>query len=129
VDRATLDSTIIEDDVKIDNLVQVAHNVRIGKHTRIAAQAGLSGRVMVEANVVIAGQAGFQNGIKIGEGSMVGGQAGVTRHVAAGTRVSGYPARDHKKSLQLLAATNRLPELIKKVEELEEQIRKMGEKK
>jgi len=88
VDRATLDATIISDDVKLDNLVQIAHNVKIGPHTRIAAQAGLSGRADIGANVVIAGQAGFNNGVKVGDGSVVGGQAGVTGDVRPGKMVS-----------------------------------------
>ncbi len=122
VDRASLDATRIADDVKLDNLVQVAHNVQIGSHTRIAAQVGLSGRVVIEDNVVVAGQAGFQNGITVGKGSVVAGQSGVTRHVPAGSRISGYPARDHRKALALLAAQNRLPEMIDKLEKLEEQL-------
>lgn len=122
IDRATLDETVIADDVKIDNLVQIAHNVKIGPHTRIAAQAGISGRTIIEADVVIAGQAGFQNGIKVGRGSMVGGQAGVTRNVPAGSRVSGYPARDHRLALKLLAAQNRLPEIIERLDAIEKQL-------
>jgi UDP-3-O-[3-hydroxymyristoyl] glucosamine N-acyltransferase len=122
IDRATIDATVIGNDVKIDNLVQIAHNVQIGDHTRIAAQAGISGRTVIENNVVIAGQAGFQNGIRVGEGSVVAGQAGVTRHVKPGSRVSGYPARDHREALQLLAAQNRLPEILERLEKLEKQI-------
>jgi len=127
IDRATLDATRIGDDVKIDNLVQIAHNVQIGPHTRIAAQAGLSGRVIIEGNVVIAGQAGFQNGIRVGEGSVVAGRAGVTRHVPPRSRVSGYPARDHKKALQLMAAQNRLPEILERLENIERMLKKTVE--
>ena len=89
---------------------------------RIAAQAGLSGRVVVEGNAVIAGQAGFNNGIRVGEGTQVGGQAGVTRNVPAGSVVSGYPARDHRKALQILAAQNRLPEILERLENLERRL-------
>jgi UDP-3-O-[3-hydroxymyristoyl] glucosamine N-acyltransferase len=126
IDRATLDETVIADDVKIDNLVQVAHNVKIGPHTRIAAQAGISGRAIIEGNVVIAGQAGFQNGIRVGEGSMIAGQAGVTRNVPPGSRVSGYPARDHRDALRLLAAQNRLPEIIERLDAIEKQLESRG---
>jgi len=122
IDRATLDATKIGNDVKIDNLVQVAHNVQIGDHTRIAAQVGLSGRTIIEKNVVIAGQAGFQNGIRVGEGSIVGGQAGVTRHVKPGSRISGYPARDHKEALLLLAAQNRLPDILRRLDLIEKRL-------
>jgi UDP-3-O-[3-hydroxymyristoyl] glucosamine N-acyltransferase len=123
VDRATLDATRIGNDVKVDNMVQIAHNVQIGDHTRIAAQAGLSGRAFIESNVVIAGQAGFQNGIVVGEGSIVGGQSGVTRNVKPHSRVSGYPARDHKQALMLQAAVNRLPEILKRLEQLEQSLK------
>jgi UDP-3-O-[3-hydroxymyristoyl] glucosamine N-acyltransferase len=119
IDRATLDATIIGDDVKIDNLVQVAHNVKIGPHTRIAAQAGLSGRVTIGANVVIAGQAGFADGIKVGDRSTVAGRAAVIGDLPPDSKVSGYPARDHRKALRLLAAQNRLPEIIDRLEKLE----------
>jgi UDP-3-O-[3-hydroxymyristoyl] glucosamine N-acyltransferase len=122
IDRATLDSTIISDDVKIDNLVQIAHNVKIGPHTRIAAQAGMSGRVEIAENVVIGGQAGFGNGIKIGANSLVGARAGVIGDVPAGNKVSGYPARDHRKALRLLALQNRLPEIFERLEDLERRV-------
>ena len=122
IDRATLDETVIADDVKIDNGVQVAHNVKIGPHTRIAAQVGISGRTIIEGNVVIAGQAGFQNGIRVGEGTVVAGRAAVTRNVPPGSRISGYPARDHREALRLLAAQNRLPEIIERLDAIEKQL-------
>jgi UDP-3-O-[3-hydroxymyristoyl] glucosamine N-acyltransferase len=123
VDRATLDATRIGNDVKVDNLVQIAHNVQIGEHTRIAAQVGISGRAIIESNVVIAGQAGFQNGIVVGEGCIVGGKAGVTKHVKPGSRISGYPARDHKTALLIQAATNKLPDLIERLNKIERQLK------
>jgi UDP-3-O-[3-hydroxymyristoyl] glucosamine N-acyltransferase len=122
IDRATLDATIIADDVKIDNLVQLAHNVKVGRHTRIAAQAGLSGRVQIEDNVVIAGQAGFQNGITVGEGSVIAGRAGVIGDVPANSRMSGMPARDHRKALRIIALQNRLPEILDRLEKIEKRI-------
>ena len=122
IDRATLDATVIGNDVKIDNLVQIAHNVRIGEHTRIAAQTGVSGRVEIGAEVVIGGQAGFQNGVKIGDRSIVGGQAGVIGDVPEGSKVSGYPARDHRKAMRILALQNRLPEVMERLENLEREI-------
>lgn len=122
IDRATLDATVISDDVKLDNLVQIAHNVKIGSHTRIAAQAGLSGRAVIGENVVIAGQAGFNNGVKVGDNSVVGGRAGVVGDIRAGTMVSGYPAREHGKSQRVIAATMRLPKLMEKVERLEKEL-------
>jgi len=122
IDRATLDATVISDDVKLDNLVQIAHNVKIGSHTRIAAQAGLSGRAVIGENVVVAGQAGFNNGVNVGDNSVIGGRAGVVGNVKAGTMVSGYPAREHEKSKKIIAATMRLPQLMEKVERLEKEL-------
>ncbi len=122
IDRATLDMTVITNDVKIDNLVQIAHNVSIGEHTRIAAQAGIAGRVTVKNDVVIGGQAGFQNGIFVGEGSRIAGQAGVTKSVPEHSMVSGYPADDHKKALQLLALQRRLPDIMKRLKKIELQL-------
>ena len=122
IDRATLDATVISDDVKLDNLVQIAHNVKIGSHTRIAAQAGLSGRAVIGKNVVVAGQAGFNNGVNVGDNCVVGGRAGVVGDVRAGTMVSGYPAREHEKSKKIIAATQRLPQLMEKVERLEKEL-------
>jgi UDP-3-O-[3-hydroxymyristoyl] glucosamine N-acyltransferase len=122
IDRATLDMTVIGNDVKIDNLVQIAHNVRIGDHTRIAAQVGVTGRVTIENDVVVAGQAGFQNGITVGEGSVVGGRAGVTKSVPKHSIISGYPADDHKKSLYLQAMQKRLPEMMERLEKIEKHL-------
>lgn len=122
IDRATLDMTVITNDVKIDNLVQIAHNVSIGEHTRIAAQTGIPGRVTVKNDVVIGGQAGFQNGIVVGEGSRIAGQAGVTKSVPDHSMVSGYPADDHKKALQILALQKRLPDVMKRLKKIEMQL-------
>ena len=119
IDRATLDATIIADDAKLDNLIQVAHNVRIGRHTMIAAQTGIPGRVNIGENVVVAGQAGFLNGIKVGDGSIIAGQSGVIKSLPPGSRVSGYPARDHHQALRLQALMNRLPEIFERLEKLE----------
>jgi UDP-3-O-[3-hydroxymyristoyl] glucosamine N-acyltransferase len=119
IDRATLDMTIIGNDVKIDNLVQIAHNVKIGDHTRIAAMVGVPGRVIIENDVVIGGQAGLQNGITVGEGSVIGGGSGVTKSVRKHSIISGYPADDHKKALHLLAMQKRLPEMMERLDNIE----------
>lgn len=123
IDRATLDETVIEDDVKIDNLVQIAHNVRIGEHTRIAGQTGLTGRVKIGANVVVGGQVGFNNGVVVGDNCMIGAQSGVMGDLQKGSRVSGYPAQEHRKALRILALCNRLPEIVKRLEAVERKIK------
>lgn len=92
VDRAALGETVLEDDVKIDNLVQVGHNVRIGRGTVIAAQSGLAGSATVGSAAVLGGQVGVGDHVRIGDGAQVGAQAGVTGHVAAGAKVWGTPA-------------------------------------
>jgi UDP-3-O-[3-hydroxymyristoyl] glucosamine N-acyltransferase len=118
IDRATTGVTRIGEGVKIDNLVQIAHNVTIGDHTIVCAQVGISGSTEIGRDVTLAGQAGVTGHIKIGDRVMVGGQAGVTKSVPADARVSGYPAAEHEQALRLQAHTRRLPELSQLVREL-----------
>ncbi len=92
VDRAALGVTVLEDDVKIDNLVQVGHNVRVGRGTVIAAQAGLAGSARVGAFAQLGGQVGVGDHVRVGDGAQVGAQAGVVGHLAPGARVWGTPA-------------------------------------
>jgi UDP-3-O-[3-hydroxymyristoyl] glucosamine N-acyltransferase len=125
VDRAVFGVTVIGDGAKIDNLVQIAHNVKIGPVTVIASQAGISGSTTVGAGVKIGGQAGFAGHIHIGNFSSVGAQAGVTKDVPENETVSGYPAKNHMKAMRLEAALRGLPELIKKVREQELRIIKL----
>lgn len=124
VDRATTGETRVKRGSKIDNLVQIAHNVVVGEDCIIAAQAGIAGSSELGKNVVLAGQAGLVGHITIGDGAMVGAQGGVTKSVPPDTAVSGYPAREHKKARRLWAYTNKLPDLFERVKELE---RKLGE--
>jgi len=123
VDRATTGETRVMRGSKIDNLVQIAHNVVVGEDCIIAAQAGISGSTELGKNVVLAGQAGLVGHITVGDGAMVGAQGGVTKSIPPDTAVSGYPAREHKKARRLWAYTNNLPELFQRVKELE---RKLG---
>ncbi|MFC1538549.1 UDP-3-O-(3-hydroxymyristoyl)glucosamine N-acyltransferase [Candidatus Latescibacterota bacterium] len=119
IDRAAFGATVVEDGTKIDNLVQLAHNVRIGKHTVIASQTGISGSTTIGGGVKVGGQAGFAGHLNIGNGSSVGAQAGVTKDVPDGETVSGYPAKNHMKAMRLEAALRSLPDLIKKIKKLE----------
>lgn len=125
IDRARFGKTVIGNGVKIDNLVQIAHNVRIGENTAMAAQTGISGSTTIGRNVQLGGQAGVAGHLTIGDNSVVGGQAGVTKDVAPNTFVSGYPAMPHDKARKMHAHIMRLPELKKKVEEIEKKLEEM----
>ncbi len=125
IDRATIDETRIGKGTKIDNLVQIAHNVKIGAHCLIAAQAGFAGRTELGSWSVVGGQAGFQGGIRIGKGSVIAAQSGVFSSLPEGSRVSGYPAKPHRQAMRVLALTWKLPELTEKIKALEEEIRKL----
>jgi UDP-3-O-[3-hydroxymyristoyl] glucosamine N-acyltransferase len=126
VDRATTGETLVRRGSKIDNLVQIAHNVVVGEDSIVAAQVGISGSTELGKNVVLAGQAGLVGHITIGDGAMVGAQGGVTKSVPPNTTVSGYPAREHGKARRIWAYSNRLPDLFERVKELE---RRLGELK
>jgi UDP-3-O-[3-hydroxymyristoyl] glucosamine N-acyltransferase len=121
IDCATMGSTIIRSGTKLDNLIQVAHNVEIGKHTVIAAQSGISGSTRVGDHCVIAGQVGLVGHITVADRTSVGAQSGVSKSVSTpGTRINGSPAFNYKDSLRALAIFRKLPELEKRVDDLEE---------
>jgi UDP-3-O-[3-hydroxymyristoyl] glucosamine N-acyltransferase len=124
IDRGTFGETRIRRGTKLDNLIQVAHNVEIGEHTVIAAQSGISGSTKIGSHVTIAGQVGFVGHIEIGDNTTFGAQAGVTKSIPAGTTVSGYPAREHTQARREEAAIRRLPELLKRVRALEKALAK-----
>ena len=118
IDRGSIDDTVIGAGTKIDNLVHVAHNVRIGRLCLIAAQVGISGSARIEDGCVIGGQAGFQGHHTIGKGAKIGGQSGVFGDVPAGETWSGYPARPHRESLRAQAALFKLTAMMKQLEQL-----------
>ncbi len=122
IDRARFDKTVIGKGTKIDNLVQIAHNVVIGKNCIIVAQAGISGSTSLGEGVILAGQAGVVGHITIGEGSIVAAQAGVTKSVPPHTKVSGYPAKPHDVAKRVNACVQRLPQLYKKIKDLEAKV-------
>ena len=123
IDRARFGKTWIKRGTKIDNLVQIAHNVVIGEDSILVAQTGISGSTVIGKNVVLAGQSGVTGHIEIGDNAIVGGQAGVTKSVPKGVMVSGYPAAPHNKAKKLQALINRLPKLYEKVANLEKKIK------
>ncbi len=118
VDRGSIGDTEIGAGTKIDNLVQIGHNVRIGRLCLIISQVGISGSAHIEDGCVLGGQAGIGGHITIGAGARIAGQAGVFGDVPAGESWSGYPARPHRESLRATGALLKLPGMLKKIEEL-----------
>lgn len=125
IDRARFDKTIIKKGTKIDNLVQIAHNVIIGEHSIIVAQSGISGSTTIGKNVTLAGQSGVIGHISIGDNAVVAAQAGVTKSIPANACVSGYPAKSHTLAKRINACVQNLPDLYKKVRALEEEIERL----
>ncbi len=121
IDRATLGNTVVGKGTKIDNLVQIAHNVKIGENSLIAGQVGISGSSEIGDYVVLAGQVGVADHAKIDSGAMIGAQAGLTGHYEKGG-YSGTPAIQHRLWLRAQSLFARLPEMHKKMRELEERI-------
>jgi len=125
VDRATVGETVIGRGTKIDNLVQVAHNVKIGPMTLICGQAGISGSAEIGSGVVLAGQVGVVGHIRIGDLAKVGAQAGVAHDVVDGATVSGSPAFDHRQWLKSSAAFPELATLLREVRQLRKEVERL----
>lgn len=128
VDRAALGSTWIKRGVKIDNLVQVAHNVVVGENSLLIAQVGISGSSEIGRNVVLAGQVGVAGHIKIGNNVMIGGQSGVGKDIMDGDIVSGSPTMPHGQWLRVAGLIPKLPHIYKSISKLEARIRELEEK-
>ena len=126
IDRATLGSTVIKAGAKLDNLIQVAHNVEVGNNTVIAAQAGVSGSTKIGNNVMIGGQAGIVGHITIADGSKINAQSGVSKSIKnPNTAVTGSPAAEYTSALRSQAVNRNLPELEKRLSELEHIIKQL----
>jgi UDP-3-O-[3-hydroxymyristoyl] glucosamine N-acyltransferase len=125
VDRATMGETVICQGTRIDNLVQIAHNVRVGKNAILCAQVGVAGSSKIGDHSILAGQVGVGGHLSIGDRAQIGAQAGVIGDVPAGKQYSGYPARPHRQQMRHLAAAHRLPDLLKRVAELEERLARL----
>jgi UDP-3-O-[3-hydroxymyristoyl] glucosamine N-acyltransferase len=121
IDRATLGETVIGRGTKIDNLVQVGHNVVVGEHSILCGQAGIAGSSRLGRRVTLAGQVGVSDHVVLGDGVVATGQAGIVRgaRVEPGTMISGMPAAPHRDFLRSAAWVARLPELARRVERLE----------
>ncbi len=123
IDRATLGSTLIREGVKLDNLVQIAHNVEIGRHTVISAQTGISGSTKIGENCMIGGQVGLSNSIQIAPKTMIAAQSGVNKDIKEeGARIQGYPALPYRQFWKSSVIFRNLPELQRRLELLEEKI-------
>jgi len=123
IDRATIGSTLIKKGVKLDNLIQIAHNVEIGSNTVIAAQSGVSGSTKLGKNVMVGGQVGIVGHIQIADGSKINAQSGVTKSMKIpNSAVTGSPAFDYTSALRAQAAARKLPDFEKRIIELEKLI-------
>ena len=123
IDRATMGSTLIRKGVKLDNLIQIAHNVEVGENTVMAAQVGVSGSTKVGSNVMIGGQAGIVGHISIADGTKINGQSGVAKTITTqNTTITGSPAESYITMKKAEALYRSLPELEKRIRELEKKL-------
>ena len=129
IDRATFGTTLIKQGCKIDNQVQIAHNVTMGKHCIIVAQAGIAGSTRLGNHVIIGGQAGLIDHLTIGDKAMIAAGSGIEKNVEPGAIMSGRPAKRHEVSLRTHVLVQRLPELHKQVATLEKRLTALESKK
>ncbi len=122
IDRARTGFTEIGAGTKIDNLVHVAHNVRIGRNCIIIAQVGISGSCVIGDGVLLAGQVGIKNHVKVGDGAQVAARAGLISDIPPGAKIAGYPARPYGEEMRIWASLTRLPEMVKQVRALEQRV-------
>jgi UDP-3-O-[3-hydroxymyristoyl] glucosamine N-acyltransferase len=126
IDRATIGSTIIKAGAKLDNLIQIAHNVEVGNNTVIAAQSGISGSTKIGKNVMIGGQAGFAGHLQIADGTKVNAQSGVGKSIKVpNTAITGSPAFDYAHALRSQILSRNLPALEKRIKELEQIVERL----
>lgn len=126
IDRATMGSTLIKSGAKLDNLIQIAHNVEVGSDTVIAAQAGVSGSTKIGKGVMIGGQAGLAGHLQVADGSKINAQAGLGKSLKTpGSSVTGSPAYDYNKAIRSQSMARNLPELEKRIQELEALVKQL----
>lgn len=128
VDRGTMGETIIRKGAKLDNLIQIAHNVEVGENTIIAGQAGIAGSAKIGSGVLIGGQSALTGHISIGKGVKIGGRSGVTKSFPDGVVISGNPARLHKERLLKDASVSNIPKLANKIKTLEKEVKELKER-
>ncbi len=122
IDRAVLNATSIGNGTKIDNLVQVAHNVRIGKHCVLVGQVGIAGSTQLGDGVTLAGQAGIAGHLQIGDGATIGPQSGISKSIPAGAVVGGTPGMDRNTFLRTMTLLPKLPDLARRISALEKEL-------
>jgi len=125
IDRATFGRTVIRRGTKVDNLVQIAHNVTVGEHNILVAQVGIAGSTTLGSHVVVGGQAGLSDHIEVGDRVMIAARSGVNRSLTGNQIVSGAPAMPHEVSIKAQAVVPRLPELRQQVRDLERRVREL----
>jgi UDP-3-O-[3-hydroxymyristoyl] glucosamine N-acyltransferase len=126
IDRATMGSTIIRAGAKLDNLLQIAHNVEVGNFTVIAAQTGISGSTKLGKYVMIGGQAGIVGHLQVGDGAKINAQSGLGKSLKPGQSVTGSPAYDYGQAIRAQSTARNLPEIEKRLRELEELVKKLS---
>jgi UDP-3-O-[3-hydroxymyristoyl] glucosamine N-acyltransferase len=119
VDRATTGRTVIGRGSKIDNQVQIGHNVRVGSNCALSAQTGISGSCQLGEGVTAGGQVGIADHVNIGDGVKIGAKSGIAKDIPAGMSVFGYPALEAQEAFRLVAAMRRIPDLLRRVGRLE----------
>lgn len=130
IDRATMGSTLIEKGVKLDNLIQIAHNVKIGKNTVIAAQTGVAGSTTIGTNSIIGGQVGIVGHLKLANKIMIQAKSGVSSNITEeGKKLYGYPAIDYQKYLKSYAYFKNLDQIVDKIRSLEKEVDKLKQQK
>lgn len=130
IDRATIGSTIVRSGAKLDNLIQIAHNVEVGERTVIAAQAGVSGSTKIGKNVMIGGQAGLAGHIQVADGTKINGQSGVNKSIKVpDTYVTGTNAFDYASAMRSQAVYRKLPNMEKRINELEQLVKQLMSEK
>lgn len=125
IDRATIGETRIKKGAKLDNLIQIAHNVVVGENTVIAAQTGVSGSTKLGNGVIVGGQVGFVGHIEVGDNTSIGAQSGVSKSLPPDSIYFGYPAKPIMQAKREEASLRKLPDIIKKITELEKEIKKL----
>jgi UDP-3-O-[3-hydroxymyristoyl] glucosamine N-acyltransferase len=127
IDRGTYDATVVGTGTKIDDLVMIGHNCRIGKHNLLCSQVGIAGSCRTGDYVVMGGQVGMADHLDIGDNVAIGAQSGLMHDVEEGQRLFGSPARPAREEMQLLASRAKLPEMRKTIRQLEKQINRLSE--
>ncbi|MBI3358526.1 MAG: UDP-3-O-(3-hydroxymyristoyl)glucosamine N-acyltransferase [Nitrospirae bacterium] len=125
VDRAVLGNTIIGEGTKVDNQVQIGHNVTIGPHTLLVAQVGISGSVAIGHHVTLAGQVGISDHVQIGNNVVVGARSVVTKQIKDNEKVIGFPTLPYQKGLAVLSSLEHLPEIRKEIKKLKREVKKI----